>query len=112
VLFRSLLRRNLDDLAAHRQRARGIASAGGGARSPFWNQLKADVCGLDLRTPEEPEATCRGAAVLALVSAGAVSSLDDGNPPVERTFHPRARSATRYRAFETALRRLHQEDDR
>lgn len=107
-----LLRRDLEHLAEHGQRARGIASAGGGARSPFWNQLKADVCGLDVRTPAEPEATCRGAAVLALVSAGAVDSLDDAGPLTERTFRPRARSATRYRDFETALRRLHQEDDR
>jgi sugar (pentulose or hexulose) kinase len=107
-----LLRRNVEHLAEHGQRAHDIASAGGGARSPFWNQLKADVCGLDLRTPAEPEATCRGAAVLALVSAGALSSLDDADPPAERTFHPRASSASRYREFETALRRLHPEDDR
>jgi xylulokinase len=107
-----LLRRNVQHLAEHGQRAGSIVSAGGGAESRFWNQLKADVCGLDLRTPADPEATCRGAAVLALVSAGAVDSLDDAahlHRPAERAFHPRdgARRAARYREFETALRRLH-----
>ena len=103
-----LLRRNLDHFAEHGQRAGSIVSAGGGTASRFWNQLKANVCGLDFRTPEEPEAACRGAAVLALVAAGALDSIDDTahlHRPAERTSHPRdeAQSAVRYREFETAL---------
>ena len=107
-----LLRRNVDHLAEHSQRAGSIVSAGGGTASPFWNQLKADVCGLDLRTPAEPEAGCRGAAVLALASAGAIASIDDTahlHRPADRTFRPRddGGSAARYREFETALHTLY-----
>ena len=118
-----LLRRNLDHFAEHGQRADSIVSAGGGTASRFWNQLKANVCGLDFRTPEEPEAACRGAAVLALVAAGAVDSIESAcstdntahlHRPAERTSHPRdeAQSAVRYREFETARQRLYGKEDR
>lgn len=107
-----LLRRNVDDLASHGQRTDAIVSAGGGTASSFWNQLKADVCGLPLRTPDETEAACRGAAILALGAAGV---LDPFEPAAhaprgdDHTFHPRAdpARATRYDAFETALERLY-----
>jgi sugar (pentulose or hexulose) kinase len=118
-----LLRRNLDHFAEHGQRADSIVSAGGGTASRFWNQLKADVCGLDFRTPEEPEAACRGAAVLALVAAGAIDSIESAcstdntahlHRPAERTSHPRdeAQSAVRYREFETARQRLYGKEAR
>ncbi len=110
-----LLRRNLDYLAAHGHPAHGIVSAGGGAASGLWNQLKADVCGLELRTPQEPEASCRGAAALALVAAGAVDSLDEAaalHRPDELTFRPHdgATRLARYRAFDGALRHLYGTD--
>ena len=68
-----LLRRNVDYLTAGP--AREIISTGGGASSAFWNQLKADVCGIDVVVPDEREATCRGAAALALVAAGEIADL-------------------------------------
>ena len=107
-----LLRRNLDYLAEHGQVATRVVSAGGGTASGFWNQLKADVCGLDLRTSDEPEAACRGAAVLALVAAGAIDSVDDAaglDRPASNTFHPRDRTgrAARYAQFDATLRRLY-----
>lgn len=107
-----LLRRNLDYLAEYGQTASSIVSTGGGTASGFWNQLKADVCGLDFHTPEEPEAACRGAAVLALVAAGVIDSVDETaqlHQPQSRTFHPtdRALRAARYSEFDTALRRLY-----
>ena len=42
----------------------------GEATSPFWNQVKADVMGCAVRTPEVPHAAAMGAAVLASVAAG------------------------------------------
>ncbi|SDT12836.1 FGGY-family carbohydrate kinase [Microlunatus soli] len=104
-----LLRRNVDALAS--DAIREIVSTGGGAESAFWSSLKADVCGVDVVVPEEPEATCRGAAVLALVTAGRLGSIDDGTrlhrPPIVR--HPAHRTAERegrYRRFEDYLHRL------
>jgi sugar (pentulose or hexulose) kinase len=42
----------------------------GEAGSPFWNQVKADVTGCAVRTPEVPHAAAMGAAALASVAAG------------------------------------------
>jgi sugar (pentulose or hexulose) kinase len=42
----------------------------GEAASPFWNQVKADVMGCPVRTPEVPHAAAMGAAALASVAAG------------------------------------------
>ena len=107
-----LLRRNVDSLAAGDTRAREIVSTGGGAASAFWSQLKADVCGVDVLVPREQEATCRGAAVLALVEHGAVDNIDDAaslsQPEVIRyqpSGHPM--HTERYRAFEDYLERLY-----
>lgn len=107
-----LLRRNLDDLQAHGQTVRTLTSAGGGTASAFWNQLKADVTGFELHVPAEAEDACRGAAVLALASAGVIDSPTDtgglDRPPVH-TYRPRSTATRRrrYDAFDTALRRLY-----
>ncbi len=106
-----LLHRNVAALSARGHAVDAIVSAGGGTASRFWNQLKADACGVELRVPEESEAACRGAALLALVAAGVVSSIDDTarlHLPAEQRY-PARRDAvrhTRYRAFESALARL------
>lgn len=107
-----LLRRNVDDMAARGHRAGALVTTGGGSASPSWNQLKADVCGLEVRAPDEQEAACRGAAVLVLAASGAIDSLDDTaglHAPTERRYHPRhdARRGIRYDAFDAALRRLY-----
>ncbi|KRB35168.1 FGGY-family carbohydrate kinase [Microbacterium sp. Root180] len=107
-----LLKRNLDDLAAHGHPTRSVTSAGGGTASGFWNQLKADVTGIELRVPAEPEDACRGAAMLALTGAGVIDSLtetDGLHTPPTRTYRPRADLARRrrYDAFDSALARLY-----
>jgi sugar (pentulose or hexulose) kinase len=51
-----LLRRNIEYLAPDGDVAE-IVSTGGGAVSPYWSQLKADVCGVQVLVPREQEAT-------------------------------------------------------
>ncbi|TQL67375.1 xylulokinase [Nocardioides albertanoniae] len=104
-----LLRRNIDALTA--EPITEIVSTGGGASSAFWNQLKADACGLDVLVPDEREATCRGAAALALVASGDLDGLDDvtalDQPSSVR--YPSRRSAAldaRYHQFDDYLQRL------
>ncbi|MFW0795688.1 FGGY family carbohydrate kinase [Gordonia sp. CPCC 205515] len=104
-----LLRRNIDDLAFGS--VREIVSTGGGASSPFWTQLKADVCGVDVLVPAEQEATCRGAAVLALVARGVLGGLEDANdlarPPISRfAATPSTVRRVRYHRFCNYLDRL------
>jgi sugar (pentulose or hexulose) kinase len=44
---------------------------GGGANSPLWCQLIADITGMDISVTENPEAAGAGAAMLAAQAAGA-----------------------------------------
>jgi sugar (pentulose or hexulose) kinase len=46
-----------------------ITATGGGARSPFWLQVTADIFGLPVRAVETVERACLGAAMLAAVAA-------------------------------------------
>jgi xylulokinase len=55
-----MLRRNLELLATAGAPASEIRSHGGGARSPVWNQIKADACGLPVVTLEGEDAAVRG----------------------------------------------------
>ncbi len=50
---------------------------GGGAKSRLWNQIKADVTGLQVTVPEILETTALGAAFLALVGIGAYATLSE-----------------------------------
>lgn len=53
-----------------------INVGGGGARSDFWCQVKADVLGVPLRRASVPDAAAMGAAILAGVGAGVMPSLE------------------------------------
>jgi xylulokinase len=57
---------------------------GGGARSPLWNQIKADVTGLPVAVPEITETTALGAALLASVGTGAHANLAEASEHVVR----------------------------
>lgn len=70
-----MLRRNLELLAHAGASVTEIRSHGGGARSPLWNQIKADVCGLPIVTLEGEDAAVRGDAMLAGVAVGAFRDL-------------------------------------
>ncbi|MTI81080.1 MAG: xylulokinase [Firmicutes bacterium] len=50
---------------------------GGGARSPVWRQIMADVFGLNLNVMQNSNGPAYGAAVLGSVAASAYSSIDE-----------------------------------
>lgn len=52
-----------------------IRVMGGGAKSPLWCQMKADLTGKKLITLKEKETACLGSAILAGVGAGAFPSV-------------------------------------
>ena len=54
-----------------------IRVVGGGARSPLWLQIKADVMGRPVRALLAQEATATGAAMLAAVAAGHFRDLGE-----------------------------------
>jgi xylulokinase len=61
-----------------------IRTVGGGARSPLWRQIKADVTGLPVSITETVETTALGAGILALAGSGLIGSLAEA---VELTTH-------------------------
>jgi xylulokinase len=69
------LRINLDLLREAGVTINELHAVGGGARSPLWLQLKADICQVPLRVPQVTEAACLGAALLAGVAAGVYPDL-------------------------------------
>lgn len=54
-----------------------VRVSGGGARSPLWRQILADVLGSELATVNTTEGAAYGAALLAGVGAGLWPSVDD-----------------------------------
>ena len=56
-------------------RAEQIVVCGGGSRSRFWNQIKADVLQRPVRPAAIAESACLGAAILASVGVGVFGRL-------------------------------------
>ena len=56
--------------------AKAIRVGGGGARSPLWRQIQADVYGQSVETVQAEEGAAYGAALLAGVGAGVWPSVD------------------------------------
>jgi len=71
------LRLNVEALEELGVEVEELRTVGGGARSPFWLQLKADITGKRVVVPVITEASSAGAAMLAGLGAGLYKSLDD-----------------------------------
>jgi len=71
-----VLRKNCEAIKEKGTKLTSIIATGGGAKSDIWCQLQADITGLPILIPEEKEAACLGAAVIAAVADGAVDSLE------------------------------------
>ena len=54
-----------------------IRTVGGGARSPLWRQIKADVTGLPVSVMDTNETTALGAGILALTGSGLIDSMEE-----------------------------------
>jgi xylulokinase len=66
---------------------RNIRLGGGGARSPLWRQIQADVYGHEVEILEAEEGAAYGAAILAGVGAGVWSSVDSACGAVVKIAH-------------------------
>lgn len=90
---------------------RELRCVGGGARSPFWLQLKADVTQRPVRVVEAEQATAMGAAMLAAVGAGLARDLDEAVDLLVRlsptVYEPRAEVREVYEAGYAAYRALY-----
>ena len=115
-----LLRAVMEGVAlTHRLHVRTLATAftikaarltGGASRSDRWCQIFADALGMPVEVTQVDESGAWGAAMLAGISAGVFTSLDDAvaqSVHMERTFHPReGQLDAAISHYETALHTL------
>jgi xylulokinase len=98
------LRLNLDLLKDGGVKIDVLRAIGGGAKSPLWLQLKADITGIPVVTPQITEAAGFGAALLAGVGAGIFPSAAEAAGrflKLAHEYHPDpVRSAAYARQYE------------
>jgi xylulokinase len=95
VTHRSLVRQ-----AAGGRTVTRVIATGGGARSPLWLQIDADVLEAAVVRPASPERACLGAAAFAAVAAGWHASLADAVAAMvhpDCAFEPNEVNASKYR---------------
>jgi xylulokinase len=83
-----------------------VIATGGGARSPLWLQIDADVLEAAVVRPASPERACLGAAAFAAVAAGRHASLADAVAAMvhpDCVFEPIPANVNRYRELLTEL---------
>jgi L-xylulokinase len=90
-------------------RIESICLIGGGARSPVWAQMFADVLGRTIAVPQGVEIGARGAALGAGIGLGVYGSYVDAATravAIERVYTPDAAAAAHYRQAYAAYRQL------
>ena len=83
------LRQNVETMRAMNVRPAAMLACGGGAKSPFWRQMMADMFGMPVKTVKNTEGPALGAAILAGVASGiyadvpsACAALIEENEPL------------------------------
>ncbi|UCF06328.1 MAG: hypothetical protein JSV33_04675 [bacterium] len=87
-----------------------IVAVGGGARSPEWLQMKADILERPVSTLECREAACLGAAIIAGIGAGVYDSFDEAVSEAVRAsvrYEPEPRRTSIYRELLALYRELY-----
>ena len=86
-----------------------IRAMGGGASSPLWCQMKADMTGKRLVTLKNKETACLGSAILAAVGVGRFASVEDAakNIALDKVYESQGTDYTecyeRYLAYDRLL---------
>lgn len=84
------MRLNIETMKTAGVSISSLRCVGGGARSPFGIQLKADITGLPISTLKVREAACLGAGLLAAMATGSFSNALQASEAVfvEETIFP------------------------
>jgi len=72
-----IVRRNVEVMENIGQPISNVRAVGGGARSPLWKQIEADVLKVPIITMRQPDAAALGAAILAGVAIGRWSNVQE-----------------------------------
>jgi xylulokinase len=104
------LREGLDAMRDLGVRVDHVRATGGGARSPLWRQVQADVFGVPVRRTAADEGAAYGAALLAGVACGAFADVEDATRRVQvrdEVTAPDAARTARYEALYASYRELY-----
>jgi gluconokinase len=83
-----------------------IVSGGALGHWPVWPRIVADALGHPLVASAEPEASARGAALIALDGLGALPDLESAPVALDRTYEPDPQAHAIYREARARLERL------
>lgn len=87
-----IIRRNLEAIDSMGIEVKQIRTMGGGSKSDFWNQIKADITGMPLNiTHSSQDTACLGAAILAGYAAGIFDSIEnavESMVKIKKTYKP------------------------
>ncbi len=104
-----VLRENIEEIESLGSPCTEIRSLGGGASSPVWNRIKAEVTGRRIITMECPEATSLGVAILQARATGIYGGIEEAAGQMVQTaatVDPDAENARRYEAVYRSYRAL------
>lgn len=93
-------RQNLDVLRQMHVAPETMLACGGGAKSPFWRKMMADVFNMPVKTVENTEGPALGAAILAGVAAGIYKDIPSACAQVIRENEPLTPGAAEHNAYE------------
>ncbi len=94
-----MLRRDLEIFSNNNIKICSIISMGGGAKSDLWNQIKADITGLELLIPENTETALLGAAIIAGMGIGVYEDFGTATSKVvsiEKKYSPDSENKSIY----------------
>ena len=98
----SIVKRNIEAVEDLNIQVSEIRCLGGGAKSPVWNQIKADLIGKPVVTMESEEAACLGAAIVAGVGIGMFKSPEDATSKmvkIKQRFQPNPENSDLYARY-------------
>ena len=99
-----------DILKVEAPEARQIVATGGGLlRSPAWVQMMADALGRPVVASGEPEASSRGAALLAFEALGAIPAIETVPAATGQVYEPDPVHHIRYREAQQRHRRYYRQ---
>ena len=96
-------------LAAVPEAHQVVATGGALLHSPAWVQIIADALGRPLVVSREPEASSRGAALLALEALGTLPSVEEAPAGFGRVYEPNSSAHQRYQAALERRQRYYQQ---
>ncbi|MBQ8161665.1 MAG: xylulokinase [Clostridia bacterium] len=93
-------RQNLDILRGMQVVPQSMLACGGGAKSPFWRQMMADIFGMPVKTVQNTEGPALGAAILAGTAVGLYSTVPDACRTMIQESDPLLPDQARSEAYE------------